>query len=114
MNLTSKERDQFTSAQLVYVMQLPDSLVPPEHRASQLAKWARKTPVRLRARLCLKRIIWETSQVIINWAAECDLTDEEKMTVSDLLTPGAKFEDVFGDVVAGKKSLEQRVAALER
>ena len=109
--LTTPQKEQFTAEQLPYANKLaarqPDRWVAD----AIAAKWARKSPDQLRARACLDHISWG-SDATITWSSDCDLTDEQKASIRDLLTSGRKFEDVATEVLGGRKSLEQRVSAL--
>lgn len=115
--LTATERGLFSTGQLAEIDKLSasryDVLDPPDNdREAVLAKWLKKTPAQLRAMVCLGSISWGT-QVAITWSPDADVTADEKQAVQDMLVQGKKFEDVFVDVVAGKRSLEQRLARLE-
>lgn len=115
--LTKTEAEGFTPEQLVPISKMPDSrLVPPahyetseaEHRADVLGKWARKTPLQLRALYCFGTL----SAGVFTWSSECDLTPAQMESAQDLLSPGVKAIDVIVDVIGGKRSIEQRLAAL--
>ena len=115
--LTRTEREAFSAEQLAEIDKFSPTrrdshLDVPSGRQTILSKWAAKTPVQLRAKVCLDNISWG-SQVVITWSTDSDVSALERQSVEDLLVAGAHFVDVFADAVAGKRSLEQRMAVLE-
>jgi hypothetical protein len=115
--LTPADRALFTAAQLVEVDKFPASRLDKDkdfvggqaaYKAMILAKWQRMSSEKLRAKVCFG----SASQGVITWSAECDLTADEKAAVQDLMALGGKPVDIIIAVMAGKRSVEQRLAAL--
>ena len=109
--LTTAQRSRFTTAQLVQVDKLPDIAGSVAQRDAILLKWARKSPQQLRAKVCLGSVSWASSGPTITWSARSDLSTAEQQAVQDLLVPGRKYEDVAVEVIAGRRSVEQRLTA---
>lgn len=111
--LTVAQRALFTNAQLVYVDNLSDVEGSTAEVDTIVRKWVTKPPLKLRAKMCLGRIVWGSGNPTITWSEQSDLTTAEKQAVADLLGSGQKYEDVVLEVLAGKRSVEQRLATLE-
>jgi hypothetical protein len=108
--LSEAEQAGFTADQLTELAKFPESrLDDPAYRDEILAQWRSFPAVKIRAKVYFGSI----SQGTITWSAECDLTDEEKTAVQDLISLGGKPIDIIVDVIGGKRSVEQRLAALE-
>ena len=111
--LTARQRGLFTSQQLVYVDKLPNIVGTAAERNAVVDKWVLKSPEQLRAKACLGSVSWGSSGPTVTWASQSDLSTDEKRAVEGLLVPGRKANDVVVEVLAGKRSIEQRLTALE-
>lgn len=116
LTLTATDKKSFTAAKITEIEKFPsDRLAGPTvepivgYKAAILTKWKKRSAAELRAMVCIGSI----SQGEVTWSAESDLTAVEKAAVQDLIALGGKPVDVIVDVIGGKRSVEQRLAALE-
>ena len=111
--LTPEQRSRFTAQQLAYIDRLPDIVGTDAERDAVVAKWVSKSLEQFRAKACLGSISWGSAGPTITWSAQSDLSADEERAIEDLLVSGRKYEDVALEVIAGKRSVEQRLARLE-
>ena len=109
--LTPEQRSRFTAQQLAYVDRLPDIVGTDAERDAVVDKWVSKSLEQFRAKACLGSISWGSAGPTITWSDQSDLSAEEERAIEDLLMSGRKYEDVALEVIAGKRSVEQRLTA---
>ena len=111
--LTTEQRSRFTPEQLAYIDKLPDIVGTAAEQDAVVAKWVSKSLEQYRAKACLGSISWASGGATITWSGQSDLSADEERAIEDLLVSGRKYEDVVLEVLAGKRSVEQRLATLE-
>ena len=121
--LTNDEKRLFDAAQLTQLNRLTarrrDEFLTPEEpdngefRASMLAKLARRSPVRLRARVNVIGVARGGMKQVVNYAPENDYTDAEMEAIADGLTQGSGWDEQMADITQGGPSTKQRLTALE-
>ena len=119
ITLTTTDRIGFSAAQITAAEKFGSTRLDKDsdfvgseaaYREMMLAKWRKMPAAKIRAKVCFGSV----SQGQISWSSECDLTTAEKVAVQDLLVAsGGKPIDIIVDVIGGKRSVEQRLAALE-
>lgn len=101
------EVDKIGTARLAEIALTSDSegMTDTQFRDYILAKWAKHPPEWIYAtKVCLQSVTTDvsTGKTIINWTPECDLTDQQKTDIVDLMEiRNRKYVQAFMEVVYG-------------
>lgn len=122
--LTAAQTQGFSAAQLTEIAKMPESALDKDeafagtaaaYKTAILAKWKGKSAEALHAKVCDGgKVHSGGNPPVIVWSTESDITAAQKASIQDMGAAGVKYEKAFEDVMGGKKSVEQRLAALEK
>lgn len=111
MAFTAEQRKQVARLPKDY-FKAPKDYEGPKYKEMVEGKLEKLSPSQLRARVNITGVSWGRD-IVVNYSAENDYTDEQKEAIGHGLKAGDKWAYKVAEIVEGGPSIEQRVKTLE-